>query len=95
MTDTVKALKSLLPESQWVLRGDELEWLDTEQTQPTDSEIQTEITRLQAEYDNNQYARDRAEAYPSIVDQLDDIYHNGLAGWKANIKTIKNEYPKG
>jgi len=95
MTDTVKALKSLLPESQWVLRGDELEWLDTEQTEPTDSEIQTEITRLQAEYDNNQYQRDRAEAYPSIVDQLDDIYHNGLTGWQANIQTIKNEYPKG
>jgi hypothetical protein len=37
----------------------------------------------------------RAEAYPSIIDQLDDIYHNGLAGWKANIKTIKNKYPKG
>jgi len=60
-----------------------------------ESLIQAEVTRLQAEYDNNQYARDRAEAYPSIVDQLDDIYHNGLAGWKANIKTIKNEYPKG
>jgi hypothetical protein len=57
--------------------------------------IQAEITKLQTEYDSQQYQRDRAEAYPSIVDQLDDIYHNGLAGWKANIKTIKNEYPKG
>ncbi len=60
-----------------------------------ESLIQAEVTRLQAEYDNNRYARDRAEAYPSIVDQLDDIYHNGLTGWKANVKTIKNKYPKG
>ena len=32
--------------------------------------------------------------YPSIVDQLDDIYHNGIDGWKATIKTTKDKYPK-
>jgi len=62
----------------------------------TDSDLATlrgqkELDRLDTQY----YSEKRAEAYPSIVDQLDDIYHNGLAGWKANIKTIKNEYPKG
>jgi hypothetical protein len=41
-----------------------------------------------------QYQCDRADAYPSIVDQLDDIYHNGVAGWKASIKAVKDQYPK-
>ncbi len=95
MIHTSDALQTLRPSARWALRGDELEWQDTTQTQPTDVEIQAEVLRLQAEYDNNQYQRDRAEAYPSIVDQLDDIYHNGLTGWKANVKTIKNKYPKG
>jgi hypothetical protein len=43
-----KALQSLRPGAQWVLRGDGLEWLDTEQTQPTDAEITAEVARLQA-----------------------------------------------
>jgi len=47
-----------------------------------------------AEYDANAYARDRAEAYPSIADQLDKIYHSGVAGWKADIKVIKDANPK-
>ena len=40
------------------------------------------------------YSELRAEAYPSTVDQLDDIYHNGVDGWKATIKAVKDTYPK-
>lgn len=58
------------------------------------SEVSTEVTSLQTAYDNNKYQRDRAEEYPSIVDQLDDIYHNGVDGWKATIKTVKDKFPK-
>ena len=36
----------------------------------------------------------RKKAYPTWQDQLDDIYHNGIAGWKATIKTTKDKYPK-
>ena len=36
----------------------------------------------------------RKKAYPSWEDQLDYIYHNGIDGWKATIKTIKDKYPK-
>jgi hypothetical protein len=36
----------------------------------------------------------RSQEYPSIVDQLDDIYHNGIDGWKATIKVTKDKYPK-
>lgn len=88
------ALQSLRPGAQWVLRGDELEWLDTEQTQPTEAEIQAEITRLQADFEAKQYQRDRAAAYPSIADQLDLLYHGGYDGWKAAIDAVKQEFPK-
>ena len=93
---TVDALQSLKPNAQWVLRGDVIEWLDDTQTQPTDAEIATEVTRLQAEYDNAQYARDRAEAYPSIADQLDMIFHAGLGGddFQAAIQAVKDANPK-
>jgi len=63
-------------------------------TSPSQAEIDAEIQRLQAEYDNAQYSRDRAEAYPSIEDQLDKIYHDGIDAWKADIKAVKDEYPK-
>ncbi len=92
---TVDALQSLKPGAEWVLRGDELEWLDSKQTEPTQSEIDAEVTRLQSVYDGNKYQRDRAAEYPSIADQLDDIYHNGVDGWKATIKATKDKYPKG
>ena len=41
-----KALLSLRPGAEWVLRGDDLEWLDTQQTRPTDAEIEAEVARL-------------------------------------------------
>ncbi len=47
-----------------------------------------------AAYDAKAYARSRANEYPSIADQLDDIYHNGIDAWKATIKTTKDKYPK-
>ena len=75
---TVDALQSLKPNAQWVLRGDVIEWLDDTQTQPTDAEIATEVTRLQAEYDNNQYQRDRN--YAPTGDQLDMLWHSIDAG---------------
>ena len=91
------AIQSLRPHAQWVLRGDDLEWLDTEQTQPTEAEITAEVARLQAEYDNNEYARSRAEAYPSIQEQLDMQYWDGVNGtttWGDAIAAIKEGFPK-
>ena len=58
------------------------------------SEVSAEQSALQTAYDANKYQRDRAEEYPSIKDQLDEIYHNGVDGWKATIKTVKDKFPK-
>jgi hypothetical protein len=94
--NTGDALQSLRPGAEWVVRGTEIEWLDTKQTQPTDAEIQAEITRLQAEYDAKAYARSRAAEYPAIGDQLDALWKGGAAAedMLAAVMAVKSKYPK-
>ena len=92
--DKVDAIISLRPGAKWHMREDVLVWEDEEQVEPTEEEIETEITRLQSEYDSQDYARKRQEEYPSLADQLDEIYHNGIDSWKTIIKTVKDKYPK-
>ena len=61
------------------------------------SQIQAKQTELQAEYEANQYQRDRAVAYPSIQDQLDMQYHDAVDGtttWKDSIAKVKADNPK-
>ena len=93
----VDAVLSLKPGAKFVWVGQAysgLNWRDDSQTKPTEAEIDAELTRLQTDYTNKKYQRDRAAEYPSVVDQLDDIYHNGIDAWKATIKTTKDKYPK-
>ena len=52
------------------------------------------MTTLKAEWEAIKYKRDRVVAYPSMADQLDDIYHNGVDEWKKTIKAVKDKYPK-
>ena len=73
---------------------DSIQWLNGT-TPISKADIEAKMVELQTEYDNNKYQRDRAAEYPSIKDQLDDIYHNGIDGWKATIKATKDKYPKG
>ena len=97
MIEIIDAIKSLKPNASWTLTGTSysgLDWKDESQTKPTETEVEAEVKRLQAEYDNKEYQRKRAAEYPSVVDQLDDIYHNGIDGWKATIKATKDKYPK-
>ena len=65
-------------------------------SKPTEKECTDGLAALQAAWDleNDSYKSKRRAEYPNTEDQLDDIYHNGINGWKANIKTIKDKYPK-
>ena len=56
----------------------------------------TNITKdqIKAKIDEFAYEGKRAKEYPTIEDQLDDIYHNGIDAWKATIKVTKDKYPK-
>jgi len=57
--------------------------------------VQAEVDSVQAEYDALQYQRDREPEYPSMADQLDYIYHNGIAKWKSDmVKPVKDAHPK-
>jgi len=97
MITTVDALQSLKPNAEWALRGDELEWLDALQTQPTELEIDNEIVRLEEEYISTQYQRDRAEAYPSLTEQADMAYwdrQNGTTTLDDAISAVKLQFPK-
>ena len=52
-------------------------------------------TSVEAWTDPNEYQYKRAAEYPSVVvDQLDDLYHNGIDGWKTTIKAVKDKYSK-
>ena len=65
-------------------------------TKPTEKQCTDGLAALQAAWDleNDSYKSQRKAEYPSIEDQLDDIYHYGVAGWKTTIKAIKDKYPK-
>ena len=65
-------------------------------TKPTEKQCTDGLAALQAAWDleNDSYKSQRRAEYPSIEDQLDDIYHNGVAAWKTTIKAIKDKYPK-
>jgi hypothetical protein len=65
-------------------------------TKPTKAEVDAKVAELQAQWDadNAPYKLDRARAYPSIADQLDQIYHEGIDAWKETVAAVKAEYPK-
>jgi len=80
------------------INGDTEAWDDGGNVVVLDEALITaEVTRLQTEYDSKQYARDRAEAYPPIADQLDMIFHAGLGGdeFQSAIQAVKDAHPKG
>ena len=64
------------------------------QTPPTDAEIDAEVARLQAEYDANQYQRDRQQEYPSIQECVHAILDDDLTAIQTKRKLIKDKYPK-
>lgn len=91
------AIASLRPGARWAMYDDQLEWLDQNQTQPTEAEIQAEITRLQADFDAKEYQRNRAAEYPDFKDYLDGIVKGDAAQIQAYIdacQAVKAKYPK-
>ena len=96
MTTIIKAIVAINPDARVSITSGDIKQIQWHNTTPiAEADILAKQKELQVEYDANKYQRDRAEAYPSIQDQLDDIYHNGIDGWKTTIKAIKDKYPKG
>ena len=68
---------------------------DGSKDKPTEKSLTDALAKQQADFDALEYSRKRASEYPSIADQLDEIYHNGIDSCKAVIKKTKDKYPKG
>jgi len=62
--------------------------------EPTAEQLASYETAGNIEESLQTVLNNRRNEYPSIVDQLDNIYHNGIDSWKATIKTTKDKYPK-
>lgn len=91
------AIHSLVPNAEFSISGnkyEEIEWYSENIPKPTLQEIDAELQRLQAEHDRKDYQRKREEAYPSIEEQLDLMYHGGYDAWKAAIQAVKDQFPK-
>ncbi len=86
------ALLRLRPNAEWNRLGDELEWLDTEQTEPTDIEIQTELARLMYLEGVNTYQQERV--YLPIAEQLDILTKDGLEALQTINLAVKSAVPK-
>tara|TARA_R100001086_G_scaffold22935_1_gene10946 strand:- start:126 stop:419 length:294 start_codon:yes stop_codon:yes gene_type:complete len=96
MITIADAILAINPNAEVTVNGEDLDqitWLNGT-TPISKADIEAKMDELKIEYDNNKYQRDRAAEYPAIVDQLDDIYHNGIDGWKTTIKAVKDKYPK-
>lgn len=100
MISKLDAIISLEPNAEVTLIGDEIvTWHSEDITQPTDEAIATEQARLQAEYDANQYQRDRV--YPQLGEQFDKLWHDINNGTLDNtgefftaLKEVKDNNPK-
>ncbi len=58
------------------------------------NKVEIDQVAVDAWVDPNAYKDKRRAEYPSIVDQLDTLYHGGYDAWKATIKAVKDKYPK-
>ena len=91
------ALESLIPGAKWTVGNNnysQLQWLDENKGCPSKEQIETEIKRLQEEYEAKEYQRLREKEYPSFADQFDLLYHGGYDAWKVEIDKVKDKYPK-
>ena len=96
----IEAILKINPNAEVTVKDDDInsiQWLNGTTPIPV-ADIEAKMTELQAEYDANEYQRERATAYPSIQEQLDMQYWdkvNGTTNWEDAIAKVKSDIPKG
>ena len=94
MADISDAIKDINPDAEFVVlenNPNTIKWLNG--TSPISvSDLEARVALMDT---RDAHKLPRQRAYPAIDEQLDDIYHNGIDGWKATIKAIKDANPKG
>ena len=87
-------LETILNCDEYIVPPDSKSFFDIIWIKETKKCSESDFNSALAEYEANQYQRDRADAYPSWQNQMDMLYHKGVAGWKAEIKKVKDANPK-
>ena len=97
----IEAIKKINSNAVFTIRGDDINTCEIEWHNGTTpihkDDIEAKMLEVQAEYDANQYQRDRETAYPSIQEQLDMQYWdkvNGTTNWEDAIAKVKLDNPK-
>ena len=95
----LKAIQKINPNAEVSIGGNSLDDITWHNGTPpiSKADIEAKMVEVQAEYDANQYQRDRAKEYPSIQEQLDMQYWdsvNGTTTWQDKINEVKTKYPK-
>ena len=98
--DYVKVLKKLYPNTAWTLDGDlyeGLNWLSDDIEKPSKEELDSEVQKIQEEYDNLAYQRLRAAEYPDFKEYLDGVVkgdQSQIDSYIAKCIEVKEKYPK-
>lgn len=94
----VDAIRAIDPEINFgSYLGDDPEtiaWWDPPNKKIPSDQLLLKLAELQADYEANQYQRDRAADYPSWQEQMDLLYHGGVDALKAELKKTKDKFPK-
>ena len=85
------AIFKINPNASFIIKGTDI---DTCQIEWVDGTKEISKADIKAKMLEIAYINKRFVEYPTIADQLDDLYHNGIDGWKTTIKAIKDKYPK-
>ena len=96
-TKVTNAILSIRPKSQFGVGTtyESLDWMDDSQVKPTEEEFNDVVTAWNAEYDAQEYARNRRWEYPEWDIQLNKIYDDGVTKWKAEmVDPVKVKWPK-
>ena len=100
----VQALMFYAPEATWSFESNSSEesisyesivWTDLFYPKPTQEELQKYYNDSAVAYaSDNFYKNVRRQAYPSVEEQLDTIFHHGVDEWKRRIQNIKDSITK-
>lgn len=93
------AILAICPNARFIVRDEDvesIEWFSEDIEQPSTDEIMSSLATLREQYLNSEYQRNRANAYPSIGDQLDALFHAGLfpEEMASKIQAVKDLFPK-
>ncbi len=107
--DNIEQVLATLHKGQWFWWSDpknrvyenlilvpEVNGVEVNYEKPTQEFLESELARLQAEFDSTEYQRLRVPEYPSIGDQLDSLFHAGAfpADMAAQLQAVKDKHPR-